>query len=164
MSSCGSLQKVLAGKRGGPRLHVVVTARPRDAGPWRGLAPGLVFKLKPECFRKHKSSGNVIDRSWIKAPFRHTAALRDQTNADVLPSVQEWGFPHGRQNLRTGRPRSQPSLRLVPTFAERLARYQDDPISRYIASTTGDLLSWLRPGNGALTGLSLRERAARETS
>jgi hypothetical protein len=158
MSLCSLLQKGAGWELGRARLHVVVTAPAPRCGISEGVAPGLVFKVKPECFRKHKSRGNVIDRSWIKAPFRHTAALRDQTNADVLPSVQGRDFTPGRRNLRTGRPRSQPSLRLVPTFAERfaLARHQDDPISHHIASTKGDLLSWLRPENGALAGLSLR--------
>jgi hypothetical protein len=40
---------------------------------------------------------------------------------------------------------------VAPTY------HHNDPISRHIASTTGDLLSWLHPQNAVLTGPRLSE-------
>ena len=45
----------------------------------------------------------------------------------------------------------------TPAELVALARDQDDPVSRHIASIKGDLLSWLRPENVALTGPRLSE-------
>jgi Metallo-beta-lactamase superfamily len=76
-----------------------------------GMAPRLVFKLKPECHRKQNDCENVM----------------------------------GLSRLRQG------TTAVAPTH------HHDDPISRHIASTRGDLLSWLRPENVVLTGPRLSE-------
>ena len=99
------------------RLHVVVTVTASAGHPLlgcssleevrAGIAPRVVFKLKPECLRKHRSSENVIGLS------------RFHQDAELVA----------------------------------LARTPVDPISRHIASTKGDLLSWLRPENVVLAGL-----------
>ncbi len=134
------LQTGAGWEEGRARLHVVVTVTASIGHPLlgcssleevpEGVAPRVVFKLKPEYVRKHKGNKNMIDLS----RFRQSAALGElQTSPDGS------------------------SLRPVQTLAEPLARDRDDPIFRHILSAKGDLLSWLRPENVALPGAPLSE-------
>jgi hypothetical protein len=115
------LQTGAGWEEGRARLHVVVTVTASIGHPLlgctsleeipEGMAPRLVFKLKPECHRKQNDCKNVI----------------------------------GLSRIRQG------------TALVASAHHHDDPISRHIASTTGDLLSWLHPENVVLTGARLSE-------
>jgi hypothetical protein len=133
---CRWLQAAGNWKERRARLHVVVTVAASTGHPLlgcleevpEGIAPRVVFKLKPECFRKHRSSENVIEQSRIAT--------------SVAPTLQ--GVGSAPAGLKLG----------ATTFAEPLGpvRNRDETISRHIASTKGDLLSWLRPENVALRG------------
>jgi hypothetical protein len=109
MSLWRVLQKGAGWEMGRARLHVVVDSpgpAMRDLG---GGSTGLAFKLKPECFGKHKSSGNVIDRSWIKAllPPHCRPSGPDERKCSSFLS-------RGGISSRVGRTCATPAL---PTFA-----------------------------------------------
>ncbi len=99
-----------------------------------GVAPRVVFKLKPECIRKHKGNANVIDQR----RFRQSVAF--------VPPTPHAGS--ARAGLKPG----------ATSLVEQLGLSQgQDPVCRQIASAAGDLLSWLRPENVALCGPRLSE-------
>ena len=138
------------------RLHVVVTVTASMGHPLlncsrfeelpEGIAPRLVFRTKPECARKQRSSENVIAPSRI-----HRGAARV---GQVLPGAgAAWArlprrVRHGVSG-KTG----------VTAFAEpvALAPDQDDPLPCNLVSLPDDLLSWLDPENVVTTGPRLSE-------
>ena len=137
------LQTGAGWEEGRARLHVVVTVTASIGHPLlgctsleeipEGVAQRLVFKLKPECFRKQNGYKNVIPTKDLECPpfssvgsTPHAGSARISLKADAT----EAGF--------------SPSPHSVP--------HDQNPIPRHIASATGDLLSWLRPENVALTG------------
>jgi hypothetical protein len=89
---------------------------------WKiSIASRQVFKLKPECVRKHRGNENVIGRSRI------------------------WEAPQGR--CRTGATTSKLAFpRLKPsgtTVAQLPGLDQNDPLCRHLLKAKDDLLSWL---------------------
>jgi hypothetical protein len=78
------LQTGAGWEEGRARLHVVVTVTASIGHPLlgctsleeiqEGVAPRLVFKLKPECYRKQNGYKNVIGRS----RFRQGASFSER--------------------------------------------------------------------------------------
>jgi len=142
------LQTGAGWKEGRARLHVVVTVTASIGHPLLGctsleeiperVAPRLVFKLNPECFRKQNRYKNVIPVKDLES--RPLSNVRPTPHAGSTPVGLKAGPTHARFS---------PGPHTVP--------HDQNPIFRHITSATGDLLSWLRPENFALTGPRLSE-------
>jgi hypothetical protein len=165
------LQTGTGSEKGRARLHVVVTVTASLGHPLgctkldsldevvEGVAPRVVFKVKPECFRKHRDNENIIEQSRIGTPLSQGATPGERwTGTDPLAPVRRTKADrrpalHRQTNLGV------PSLRPIRTFAELLALApgQNDPSCRHVATAKGDLLSWLRPEHLAFTGPRLSE-------
>jgi len=129
------------GDEGPSKFHVVVTVTSSMRHPMLGYtclaevppgaAPRVVLKTKPECIRKQKGNENVITIKDLDAFLRECRQAADK--------------------------RRCPPHRAGQSLAELLALAPDKGAVSPFAETAGDLLSWLRPENVALSGPHLSE-------